>query len=93
MPLLAFWLRLESERRGSCFPCGALDVREEDGEEEDDEQEEEEEVEEAWASLSRICCTSQASCSTGCSMEDGMGWVKACEQHRDHGLTHNNADH
>lgn len=82
VPLLAFWLRLESERRDSRLMCRVSEVREEDdGEEDEDEQDEEEVVEEeeegAWASFSRSCCTSQASCSTGWSMEDGMGWVKA----------------
>lgn len=80
VPLLAFWLRLESERRESRLMCRASEVREEEGEEDEDEQDEEEEVAEeegAWANFSRSCCTSQASCSTGWSMEDGMGWVKA----------------
>lgn len=80
VPLLAFWLRLESVRRASCLMRGLLDVREEVGEDEDEEQEDEE-VEEACASFSRSCCTSKDSWSTGCSMEEGMGWVKAWRQH------------
>lgn len=64
VPLLAFWLRLESVRRASNLMCGVLEVREDVGDEEDDEQDEEE-VEEACASFSRSCCTSQDSWSTG----------------------------